>query len=467
MSDTTIKQDAAQGRPTVAVVLAAGQGLRMKSKLPKVLHPLLGEPMITYVLRALELAGVNDILAVLGHGADQVESLLGDRIRPVYQEKQLGTGHALLMALPELQASGGGDCLVVCGDTPLLTGETLAGLLKSRRDAQAQASVLTARLDEPFGYGRMIKKNGQIMAIVEEKDADEEQRLEKEINAGAYCFDITWLAKALNELSPANAQGEYYLTDVIAWLTSRGQSVVSYQTPFAREALGINDRLQLADAQDLLRRRILERHMLEGVTVEEPSATIVGPLVEIGRDTVLETGCQIFGRTVIGESCVIGPRSRVVNCRIGDGTVVDQSSMEECETGKDCLIGPYSYLRPGCVFEDNVKSGAFVEMKKALIAQGAKVPHLSYMGDCTVGKDANIGAGTITCNYDGVDKNETTICDGAFIGSNTNLIAPVTVGVGAYTAAGSTITKNVPDNSLGIARGKQTNIIDWRTRFGG
>ena len=467
-------QKSPQDNAPVAVILAAGLGTRMKSATPKVLHPLLGEPMISYVTRALEQAGVGRMMAVLGHGAAQVEEALRGRqdaaspvIESVYQEQQLGTGHALLMALPRLRAwreSGCDVCLVVYGDMPLLTGETLARLLQSRADAGAAGAVLTAMPDDPAGYGRIIREDGRVVAIVEEKDADEGQRRIGEINAGAYAFDIDLLAEALQHLSPANAQGEYYLTDVVAWLAARGHTVVAFPVSDTTEALGINDRLQLSVAQDLLRRRILERHMLDGVTVEEPSATIIGPLVEIGRDTVIETGCQLFGRTTIGEACTIGPRSRITDCRIGGGARVNQTTATECVIGDDCDVGPYTYLRPGCVLEKAVKAGTFVEMKKAIAAAGAKIPHLSYMGDCSVGKKANIGAGTITCNYDGVDKHQTVIGDGAFIGSNSNLVAPVTVGEGAYTAAGSTITKEVPPWSLGVARGRQTNIVDWRKR---
>ena len=455
------------GNVAVAVILAAGMGTRMKSSLPKVLHPLLGEPMITYVVRALTQAGVGRILAVLGNGGDRVEAILKDQATAVYQGEQRGTGHALLMALPELQAykeQGVQECLVVYGDTPLLTGGTLARLREKRREMGAAAAVLTAVLGDPAGYGRILRQGGRVTAIIEEKDADDSTRQVKEINAGAYAFDIGRLSEAMQKLSPANAQGEYYLTDVIALLTGAGHSVASWQTPLIEEAWGVNDRVQLAQAQDRLRHRILKHHMLEGVTVEEPGATIIGPFVEIGKDTVIETGCQIFGRTVIGENCVIGPRSRIADCRIGSGTRVNQATMTECDIGANCDIGPYTYLRPGCVLDDSVKAGTFVEMKKAIAAPGAKIPHLSYMGDCTIGGKANIGAGTITCNYDGVKKSQTVIGDGAFIGSNSNLVAPVTLGDGAYTAAGSTITEDVPANSLGIARGRQTNIVGWRLR---
>jgi len=452
---------------SIAVILAAGRGTRMKSNQPKVIHRLLGEPMISYVVSALEQAGTDRILAVLGYGGDQVEAVLKDGIEGVYQKEQLGTGHALLMALPILEdyrEKDGGECLVVCGDTPLLTGDTLASLRQKRRETGAAAAVLTAVMEDPTGYGRIISKDDQVTAIVEERDADDDQRKVKEINAGAYAFDINWLSKALEKLNPANAQGEYYLTDAVAWLVGQGQMVTSYLCPCPEEVLGINDRVQLAKAQDLLRYRILEGHMLEGVTIEEPASTIIGPLAEIGRDTVIETGCQIFGRTKIGEGCLIGPRSRITDCHIGNGSVVNQTTATDCIIGKNCDIGPYTYLRPGCVLDDTVKAGTFVEMKKTTAAPGAKIPHLSYMGDCTIGKKVNIGAGTITCNYDGVDKHQTIIGDDVFIGSNSNLVAPVTVGNGAYTAAGSTITEDVPPDSLGIARERQVNIINWRFR---
>ena len=451
----------------IAVILAAGMGTRMKSESPKTLHPILGEPMIEYVINALELAGVKRIITVLGYGAKRVEAALGDRIIPVYQQEQLGTGHALLMALPvlnEYRQAGGGDCLVVYGDTPLLKGETLSALRKARQDALAAASVMTADLDNPTGYGRVIRDGDRICRIVEEKSADPAQKLIREINVGAYSFDIGWLSQALENLSPANTQGEYYLTDTIEWLADHGQAVTGYRLSNPEEGMGVNDRAQLAEAQEILRRRINRRHMLDGVTVDESAGTMIGPFVQIGMDTVIGTGTQIFGRTVIGEGCVIGPRSKVTDCKIGDGTTVDQSTLIDCVIGKNGIIGPYSYLRPDCVFEDKVKAGAFVEMKNAKVATGSKIPHLSYIGDCEIGKNVNIGAGSITCNYDGVNKFKTIIEDDAFTGSNSNFVAPVTIGRGAYTAAGSTITMDVPPDALGVARGRQSNIIGWTKR---
>ena len=451
-----------------AVILAAGMGTRMKSGLPKPLHPILGEPMISYIISAVRVAGIDRVIVVLGAGGDRVEAFLGDSVESVYQEEQLGTGHALMMAIPKLEAliEDSAECLVVNGDTPLLTGDTLASLLNIRRETGSAAAVLTAVVDDPYGYGRIIKEDGCVKAIVEERDASPEQRLIKEFNVGAYSFDVGWLIKALKCLTPANAQGEYYLTDTVAWLAEQGQGVCAWQTSCVDEAHGVNDRLQLSKAQDLIRHRILKKHMLAGVTIEEPSATLIGPLTEIGADTVIETGCQIFGRTVIGSACVIGPRSKITDCRVGDGSTVDQSTLFECELGNKSTIGPYTYMRPGCVLEDSVKVGAYVEMKKVKVGEGAKVPHLSYMGDSFVGARSNIGAGTITCNYDGVDKFETIIEDDVFIGSNSNLVAPVVIGSGAYTAAGSTITKDVPPGALGIARERQTNIEGWVDRKG-
>ncbi|MDR1192879.1 MAG: NTP transferase domain-containing protein, partial [Peptococcaceae bacterium] len=310
--------------PATAVILAAGIGTRMKSDLPKVLHPLLGEPMITYVVRALRAAGAERILAVLGHGGALVEKALGADIIPVYQEQQLGTGHALLLALPQLLSLGEDDCLVVCGDTPLLTGETLAGLRRRRLETAAAAAVLTAVVENPSGYGRIVAEGDEIKAIVEEKDSDVSQRLIREVNGGAYCFDLPSLRRALEQLRPANAQGDYDLTDGIHYLGAAGRRVVACRAP-AAEIAGVNDRAQLAQAQSYLRQRILERHMLAGVTVEDPLSTFVGPLAEIGRDTVLEPGVQLLGATVVGPNCRLGPRSRITDCRIGAGTTVDQS----------------------------------------------------------------------------------------------------------------------------------------------
>lgn len=447
---------------SVAVILAAGNGTRMKSKHPKVLYPVLGEPMVLRVVDALKDAGVEHIIAVVGYGAAQVEQVLQGQADFVYQEKQLGTGHALLQALPRLMGHGEGECLVVCGDTPLLSGETLRQLRQEHHEHQAKATILTAMMDDPTGYGRIVKEAGQVVSIIEEKDAPPEVRCLKEVNTGAYCFDIQWLKQGLNQLKPVNAQGEYYLTDVISYLVSENQMVASWtvQDPF--EAMGVNNRLQLAEAQARLKRQILRRHMLNGVTIADPASTFIGPRVNIAQDVILEPGVILEGETFIDEDCVIGPWSRINGCRIGRGTQVSQSNLNDSIIGTECQIGPYSYVRPGCILENNVKIGAFVEIKKSHVDQDAKIPHLSYVGDSQVGKKVNIGAGTITCNYDGKNKYPTTFGDHCFIGSNTNLVAPVTIGEGAYVGAGSTITMDVPPDALAIARGRQRNIENWR-----
>jgi len=447
---------------SVAVILAAGNGTRMKSKHPKVLHPVLGEPMVLHVVKALKDAGVDHMIAVVGYAASKVEQVFQGQADFVYQERQLGTGHALLQALPKLAEYGEGECLVVCGDTPLLTGETLQQLQREHHEHQAKATILTAMMDDPTGYGRIVKEEGRVVSIIEEKDAPPEVRCLKEVNTGAYCFDIQWLKQGLNQLKPANAQGEYYLTDVISYLVSENQPVATWtiQDPF--EAMGVNNRVQLAEAQARLKRQVLRRHMLNGVTMTDPASTFIGPWVEIAQDVVLEPGVILEGETFIDEDSVIGPWSRITNCRIGRGTRVSQSILNDCIIGPECQIGPFTFMRPGCILEDHVKIGGFVEIKKSHVDQGAKIPHLSYVGDSQVGKKVNIGAGTITCNYDGKNKYPTTFGDHCFIGSNTNLVAPVTIGEGAYVGAGSTITMDVPPAALAVARGRQRNIENWR-----
>jgi bifunctional UDP-N-acetylglucosamine pyrophosphorylase/glucosamine-1-phosphate N-acetyltransferase len=448
--------------PSVAVVLAAGLGVRMKSKLPKVLHPVLGVPMVSHVVQALKDAGVDEIIAVLGYEAQQVEAVLQGKAHFVYQNEQLGTGHAVLQALPKLLEYGEGDCLVVCGDTPLLTGETLAKLRQTHQEKQAKATILTAILEDPTGYGRIVKENGRVVSIIEQKDAPPEVLCLKEINTGAYCFDLQWLKQGLNQLKPVNAQGEYYLTDVISYLVQQNQMVATWPLADPFEAMGVNQRVQLAEAELRLRRRILRQHMLNGVTIIDPQSTYIGSQVKIGQDVTLEPGVILEGNTVIEEDCVIGPWSRIKDCWIGQGTVVAQSVLNGCEIGPDCNIGPYSYMRPGCVLVQDVKVGGFVEMKKTRADKGAKIPHLSYIGDSQIGKKVNIGAGTITCNYDGKNKFPTVFGDESFVGSNTNLVAPVNIGEGAYIGAGSTITKDVPSGALAIARERQRNIENWK-----
>ncbi len=449
---------------TVAVILAAGLGTRMKSKEPKVLHKVADVPMISHVIDALNEAAVQDIIIVLGYQGEKIEKALGRGYRYVYQHEQLGTGHALLQALPLLQEYAGGSCLVLCGDTPLLRGKTLESLKEKHLLSAAKATVLTAMVPEPTGYGRIIKNSVGIKKIVEEKDALSEEKEIKEINTGAYCFELDSIKEGLARLTPANAQGEYYLTDVIKFLVEQNKRVETFLLEDYQEAMGINNRIQLAEAEAYMHQRILKKHMLQGVTVLDPQTTYVGKDVQIALDTILYPGVILEGETVIGENCRIGPATRIVDSWIAEDCVIDNSFLLEAKVGRACMIGPYSYLRPGTELAEGVKVGDFAEVKNSLIGRGSKIPHLSYVGDSIVGEEVNIGAGTITCNYDGVNKHQTIIEDRAFIGSNTNLVAPIRVGSGAYIGAGSTVTKEIPAGALAIARGEQRNIEDWGSR---
>lgn len=444
-----------------SIILAAGQGTRMKSKKPKVLQELLGKPMVEYVVEAAEAAGSDPILVVVGFGGDQVVETLGDRVEYVWQREQLGTGHAVMMA-KEYLAGFDGDVLILYGDTPLLSVETLTALIEARRENGAAAAVLVARLDEPGGYGRIIRDTlGNVCGIVEAKDATPDQKLICEVNTGIYVFEAEPLLKALDRITPVNAQGEYYLTDVIKILVEDGLKVTGVVTDGTEEIMGPNDRVQLAQTEAYLRQQINRKWMLEGVTIIDPESTYIGSQVTIGRDTTIYPGTFLNGKTVIGEDCVIGPYTRIVDSTIGNGTEIQFSQIMGAIIGPDNHIGPYAYIRPGTVSEASVKFGDFVEVKNCRIATGSKVPHLTYLGDAEVGANVNIGAGTITCNYDGVNKHRTIIKDNAFIGSNANLVAPVTVGAGATVAAGSTITKEVPDGALAVARSRQEVKTNW------
>ena len=451
------------GQP-VAVVLAAGMGTRMRSKLPKVLHKLIGVPMINHVVNTLYEAGINNIIVVVGYRGELVEEVLDKNCRVVFQKEQLGTGHALLQALPALSGYAEGDCLVVCGDTPLLKARTLEQLRDKHRISGARATVLTACLPDPTGYGRIIKGPGGIERIVEEKDASLQEKAVKEINTGTYCFNIDSLVQELGRLTTSNAQGEYYLTDIIKRLVDKKERVETMLLDNPDEAAGINNRVQMAQAEAVLRQDILVRHMLQGVTIINPEHTYVEAGVKIGKDTVLYPGTILEGATSIGEDCVIGPDTRIVDSVIENGVEVKYSYLIKARVAGGCTIGPFSFLRPGSVLAAGVKVGDFVEVKNSYVGEGSKIPHLSYIGDSTLGQEVNIGAGTITCNYDGTAKHHTRIGDGAFIGSNTNLVAPISVGAGAYIGAGSTVTRDVPDGALAVARGRQKTVENWRSR---
>ncbi len=444
-----------------AVVLAAGQGTRMKSKLYKVLHPVCGKPMVEHVVdEALKLS-LSKLVTIVGHGAEEVKKQLGDKSEYALQAEQLGTAHAVKQAQPFL-ADEKGVTIVICGDTPLLTAESMEEMLKEHTQREAKATILTAVAEDPTGYGRIIRsQNGAVQKIVEHKDASEEERLVTEINTGTYCFDNEALFRAIDQVSNDNAQGEYYLPDVIEILKNEGETVAAYQTGNFQETLGVNDRVALSQAEQFMKERINKRHMQNGVTLIDPMNTYISPDAVIGSDTVIYPGTVIKGEVLIGEDTIIGPHTEIMNSSIGSRTVIKQSVVNHSKVGNDVNIGPFAHIRPDSVIGNEVKIGNFVEIKKTQFGDRSKASHLSYVGDAEVGTDVNLGCGSITVNYDGKNKYLTKIEDGAFIGCNSNLVAPVTVGEGAYVAAGSTVTEDVPGKALAIARARQVNKDDY------
>ncbi|MBC8080563.1 MAG: bifunctional UDP-N-acetylglucosamine diphosphorylase/glucosamine-1-phosphate N-acetyltransferase GlmU [Gorillibacterium sp.] len=438
------------------IVLAAGQGKRMKSKLYKVLHPVCGTPMVGHVVGLLDQVGCSQKIVVVGHGADAVKGYLGDRVEFVHQQEQLGTGHAVLQA-KDLIGSEEGLTFVLCGDTPLIQKESLEKMV-SLVQGEIAAAVLTAEINCPTGYGRVLRDEQNFLTgIVEEKDCTPEQKKVKEINTGIYCFDNRKLFAALQSVTNHNAAGEYYLTDVIQILRESGEKVISCLTTDPSEAIGVNDRLALSEAEEIMRQRINRKHMLGGVTIKDPANTYIDATVSIGADTVLLPGCFLKGATSIGEDCVIGPHADITDSIVADEVSIKYSVLQDTVVGTAATVGPYANLRPGTKLGDKVKVGDFVEIKNATLDTGSKVSHLSYIGDAHIGKNVNIGCGAITVNYDGFNKHMTEIGDNAFVGSNVNLVAPVTIGQGAFVVAGSTITKDVEEDALAIARERQTN----------
>jgi len=444
-----------------AVVLAAGQGTRMKSKLYKVLHPVCGKPMVEHVVDNVQLMNVNRIVTIVGHGAEMVKEHLGEKSEYALQAEQLGTAHAVQQA-EQLLGSLEGTTLVVCGDTPLIRPETLQALYDYHHQQNAKATILTAVAENPFGYGRIIRNdNGQVEQIVEQKDASEQQQLINEINTGTYCFDNKALFQALTQVKNENAQGEFYLPDVIEILKQQGEIVSAFATDDFNEILGVNDRVALSQAEEIMRGRINEKHMRNGVTIINPSNTHISIEAEIGRDTIIKPGVVIEGHTVIGEDCIIGPNSQIVASQIGDRTSIVNSVVLNSLVGEDTSVGPFAHIRPESNLGNHVKIGNFVEVKKSSLGNDTKVSHLSYIGDAEVGRDVNIGCGSITVNYDGKNKYKTIIEDRVFVGCNSNLVAPVKIGEGSFIAAGSTITKEVPKDALAIARARQENKLDY------
>lgn len=438
-----------------AVILAAGEGKRMHSRRPKVLHEICGQPMLAHVISAVRNV-CSDIIVVVGHQGEEIKAAVGDSVVYAEQHEQLGTAHAVLQAEPLLPDAG--NVLVLCGDTPLLTPEAIEQLYTVHRSAAAAATILTATVPNPFGYGRIVRgPDGEIQKIVEEKDATAEEKMLTEINTGTYAFDIRALREGLVGVKNANAAGEYYLTDCVELIIKSGKKVATSLLPDYRLALGVNDRIQLAEAQSLMQERINRNLMAAGVTMINPATVYIDAEVKVGRDTVIFPNTILRGWTVVGEECMLGPQTEITDSTIGDGSQVRHSVVTESILERKVTVGPFCHLRPGTILKSGVKVGDFVEIKNSQVGEGSKIPHHSYIGDAEIGCDVNMGAGTIVVNFDGRNKYKTVVADGAFVGCNSNLVAPVTIGRGAFVAAGSTITNDVPAGALSLTRARQVD----------
>jgi bifunctional UDP-N-acetylglucosamine pyrophosphorylase/glucosamine-1-phosphate N-acetyltransferase len=448
------------------IVLAAGEGTRMKSATPKVLHSVAGRSLLGHVLHAVHHLSPNEVRIVVGSGREAVEAHIAQiapKATTVFQEHRGGTGHAAQLALAGNAPKG--TVLVLAGDTPLLSGDSLVQFVAAHAVGKFAASVLTAEHPEPTGYGRIIRDDSDVLLrIVEEKDATDDEKFIFEINSGVYAFDGEKLAASIGQLTNANAQGELYLTDVIGILKSAGESIAAIMIDDFTETLGVNDRVQLAESAAMLRDRINEKWMRAGVTIIDPTTTWIDSTVQLSNDVTLHPGTALLGSTKVATGAVIGPRSTLTDCIVKEGASVLESIATETIIGEGANVGPFTYLRAGTQLGDSTKAGAFVEMKNAVVGTGSKVPHLSYVGDATIGEGSNIGAATIFVNYDGVEKHHTTVGDHVRIGSDSMLVAPVTIGDGAYTAAGSVITEDVPAGAIGVGRAKQRNVLDWVLR---
>ncbi|MFG3101598.1 bifunctional UDP-N-acetylglucosamine diphosphorylase/glucosamine-1-phosphate N-acetyltransferase GlmU [Streptomyces sp. NPDC048182] len=456
-------------RPAAVVVLAAGEGTRMRSATPKVLHELCGRSLVGHVLAAAGELAPENLVVVVGHAREKVTAHLAEvapEARTAVQEQQNGTGHAVRMGLEALGGGVDGTVVVVCGDTPLLTGATLAALAGTHTGDGNAVTVLTAEVPDATGYGRIVRDGatGAVTAIVEHKDADEAQRGIREINSGVFAFDGRLLAEALGKVRTDNSQGEEYLTDVLGILREAGHRVGASVAADHREIAGINNRVQLAEARRTLNDRLLEAAMLAGVTVVDPASTWVDVTVTFERDAIVHPGTQLHGATHLAEGAEVGPNSRLTDTRVGEGARVDNTVAMGAEVGPQASVGPFAYLRPGSRLGLKAKVGTYVETKNATVGEGTKIPHLSYVGDATIGEYSNIGAASVFVNYDGQEKHHTTVGSHCRTGSDNMFVAPVTVGDGAYTAAGSVITKDVPAGSLAVARGQQRNIEGWVAR---
>ncbi|MFD1459525.1 bifunctional UDP-N-acetylglucosamine diphosphorylase/glucosamine-1-phosphate N-acetyltransferase GlmU [Scopulibacillus daqui] len=440
-----------------AVILAAGQGTRMKSKLYKVLHPVCGKPMIQHIVDQVSGLNFEKIVTIIGHGAEAVKEQLGNSVEYALQAEQLGTAHAVKQAADALKGLEG-TTVVLCGDTPLIQRETIDALLSHHEKEAAAATILTAFAENPSGYGRVIRNENQLVErIVEDKDALPQEKEIKEINTGIYCFDNQKLFHSLEKVNNNNVQGEYYLPDVIEILQNEGEKIAAFMADAFEETIGVNDRIALSQAESFMRKRINEYHMRQGVTIINPDDTYISADAVIGSDTTIYPGTTIKGETKIAGNCIIGPYTEIKDSEIGSRTHIKQSVVHDSQIGDDVNIGPFAHIRPLSKIGHEVKIGNFVEVKKSTVGDGSKASHLSYVGDAEVGSGVNLGCGSITVNYDGKNKHLTKIEDGAFIGCNVNLVAPVTVGKDAFVAAGSTITSTVNDKALAIARSRQVN----------
>lgn len=451
-----------QSQKCAAVILAAGQGTRMKSSQPKVLHEIAGQPLVAWPVGLARRLDCATIAVVVGHGSDAVRDRLdSDDLQFPVQAEQLGTGHALLSAEESLRGFSG-TVLLLCGDVPLLQQETLQQLLDLHHTETAAVTVLTALVDDPYGYGRILRDGDRVRAIVEEKDASATERTIREINSGIYAFEAPYVFDALRKVGRDNAQGEYYLTDIVAAACADGRIVCALQAGSIEEVQGINDRVQLAAAARVIRLRLNAELMRQGATLIDPEITYVDAGVQVGNDTIIHPNVALRGTTVIGNNCIIDSGAVITDCEIGDRVHIKPGSvMTESKVGDGGAIGPMAHLRPGTILVGDNKIGNFVETKKAYLGQGSQASHLTYIGDAEVGNNVNFGCGTITCNYDGRDKHKTVVEDDVFVGSDTQFIAPVHVGRNSVIAAGSTITKDVPPDSLAIARTEQHNVEGW------
>ncbi|WP_159943893.1 MULTISPECIES: bifunctional UDP-N-acetylglucosamine diphosphorylase/glucosamine-1-phosphate N-acetyltransferase GlmU [unclassified Nocardiopsis] len=459
-------------RPAAVIVLAAGEGTRMKSKLPKVLHELNGRSMLGHVLAAARELDPQHSVVVVGHARDQVRAHL-EEIAPeavtAVQEEQNGTGHAVRMAIEDLAARGTtlrGTVVLTCGDTPLLRGSTLAELVAAHDKEGNAVTVLSARVPDPHGYGRIVRDpDGDFTAIVEHADATPEQHAIDEINSGMYAFDGALLSEVVQRLSTDNAKGEEYVTDAVALLRGDGHRVGAWIADDWHEVQGVNNRVQLSEARRVLNDRLLTGHMLAGVTVVDPATTWVDAQVTIGRDAVLEPGTRLRGATVVGEDAVVGPRADLRDTVVGEGATVSETTADRAEIGPGAHVGPYTYLRPGTRLADRTKAGAFVEVKNANVGTGSKIPHLTYVGDADIGVGSNIGCSSVFVNYDGVTKSRSVIGDHVRIGSDNTIVAPVRVGDGAYSGAGTVVRDDVPPGALAVSEGhRQRNVEGWTRR---